>query len=104
MEKVIKDGNVAVLISRGYGAGWYTWNQEHQELLFHPKLIEMVENNKTKEITEEWIFENLDIPDIYCGGTDGLTIIWLPIGTAFKINEYDGNESLETFEDLFLIA
>ena len=28
-------------------------------------------------------------------GTDGLTIYWLPIGTAFVIDEYGGDENLK---------
>ena len=43
MEKVIKEGKVAVLVSPNYGAGWYSWNSGYKELLFHPKLVEMVE-------------------------------------------------------------
>ena len=50
MEKVIRNGQVAVLYSAGFGAGWYSWNDK-KELLFHPKLVEMVENNKQSEIT-----------------------------------------------------
>jgi hypothetical protein len=88
MEKVIRDGKVAVLISHGYGAGWYSWNTEHQQLLFHPKLVEMVEQNKNDEINDEWVKENLGI-DIYAGGSDGLSIHWLPVGTAFQVEEYD---------------
>ena len=26
IEKVVRDGKVAVLVSPGYGAGWSTWN------------------------------------------------------------------------------
>ena len=46
MEKVIRNNEVAVLISHGFGAGWYSWNNDHQELLYHPKLVEMVEQNR----------------------------------------------------------
>lgn len=103
MEKVIRDGKVAVLVLHGFGAGWYSWNSEHQELLFHPKLVEMVEQKRNEEIDDEWVKENLGI-DIYAGGADGLTIHWLPIGTAFEIDEYDGSESLRTLADLVLVA
>lgn len=103
MEKVIRDGKVAVIVSHGFGAGWYSWNSEHQELLFHPKLVEMVEQKRNKEIDDEWVKENLGI-DIYAGGADGLSIHWLPIGTAFEIDEYDGSESLRTLADLVLVA
>ncbi len=103
MEKVIRNGNVAVLISKGFGAGWYSWNTDYKELLFHPKLVEMVEQGRNDEITDEWVKDNLNI-DIYAGGSDGLTILWIPAGTAFAVEEYDGNESLRTFDDINLIA
>ena len=104
MEKVIRDGKVAVIVSHGFGAGWYSWNSEHQELLFHPKLVEMVEQGKADQIDEDWIKENLGIEDVYCGGASDLQIHWLPIGTAFEIDEYDGSESLRTLADLVLVA
>jgi hypothetical protein len=104
MEKVIKEGKVAVLISHGFGAGWYTWNSNHKQLLFHPKIVELVEQNRNGEITEEWVLENLSIPNIYCGGAEDLTIHWLPEGTAFSVEEYDGAESLRLIEDLAIIA
>ena len=55
MEKVIRNGLVAVLYSPGYGAGWFSWNPGHQELLFHPKLVEMVEQKRNNEIDEDWV-------------------------------------------------
>lgn len=103
MEKVIRDGKVAVLISQGWGAGWYSWHRDNQELLFHPKLVEMVEQNRRNEINDQWLLENLDI-DMYAGGSDGLEIHWLPIGTIFCIEEYDGFETIRTIEDLVLTA
>lgn len=104
MEKVIKDGNVAVLYSPRFGAGWYSWNTENKEILYHPKLVEMVEKNKQSEITEEWMNENLGISDICCGGASDLKIKWMPQGTAFEIDEYDGWESIRTLVHLNLIA
>ena len=37
-------------------------------------------------------------------GVDGLSVHWLPIGTAFEVDEYDGAESLRTIADLVLVA
>lgn len=102
--KVIRDGKVAILVSAGYGAGWYSWNLEHEQLLFHPKLVRMVEAGKQAEINDQWMRNELGIDNIYCGGAKDLSIHWLPEGTAFKIDEYDGSESLETDDDLNLIA
>lgn len=104
MEKVIRNNEVAVLISKGFGAGWYSWNTEHKELLYHPKLVEMVEQNRTNEIDEDWVLKNLGIKGVYCGGAKDLQIHWLPVGTNFEVNEYDGAESLQTLANLVFIA
>ena len=103
MEKVIRNGKVAVLYSPGFGAGWYSWNS-NKELLFHPKLVEMVENNRQSEITTQWIQKNLGINNVYCEGADDLQIEWLDEGTVFEIDEYDGSESIITLGNLTLIA
>ena len=36
MNKLIKNGKVAVLYSPGFGAGWFTWNPTMPELIFEP--------------------------------------------------------------------
>lgn len=104
MEKVIRDGKVAVLVSRGYGAGWSTWGpSRHREIyLFHPKLVQMVEEKREGEITPEWIRQELDIDCTYVfkSGTDGLHIEWVPVGTQFYIDENDGFETLITFDNM----
>lgn len=105
MEKVIRDGKVAILISPGYGSGWYSCNPRYKELLFHPKLVAMVESGNQDEITEEWVRKELGIQDwIYCGGAKSLDIEWLPEGTAFTVEDYDGSESIRTINDLTLMA
>lgn len=104
MQKVIRDNKVAVLISHGFGAGWYTWNRDHEVLLFHPKLVEMVENNKQDDITEEWVEENLGIKDVSCNGATDLVIHWIPVGTKFYIEEHDGDETLIDKDYRYLTA
>ena len=103
MEKVIRNEKVAVIYSPELGSGWYSWNS-NKELLFHPKLVEMVENNRQSEITTQWIQENLGINNVYCGGADDLQIKWLDEGTFFEIDEYDGSESIITLGNLTLVA
>jgi hypothetical protein len=34
-------------------------------------------------------------PSGYFGGADDLAVKWMPVGTLFKIAEYDGSESIE---------
>lgn len=104
MEKVIRDSHVAVLYSPGYGAGWFTWNENHKELLFHPKLVEMVEQNRNSEINEDWVKDNLGIANVYTEGAEDLRIEWIPQGTRFIINEYDGSESIHIYDNNSLVA
>ena len=104
MEKVIRDGKVAVLYSPSYGAGWYTWHGLKQ-LVFEPKIVELVEAGRQEEITKKWISENLGLLEHrYYGGASDLEIRWVPVGKRFMINEYDGSESIILEEDLNLIT
>lgn len=94
---------VAVLFSPAYGAGWFSWNTDKVEILFHPKLVEMVEANRHDELTDEWIKENVG-RNIYSGGVKNLEIRWLPEGTVFRIEEHDGYESIVISEELYVTA
>ena len=103
MNKVIRDGKVAVLVSPGFGAGWSTWSYVGEEdyrnfMLFDPTLVDMVERGASAETIETYVTSMY--PDVYCGGADDLTIQWLPVGTAFRIHEYDGSESVEIRDDI----
>ena len=103
MNKVIRDGKVAVLVSRGCEDGWSTWNplNDVETFLFHPKLVQMVEENRQMEITSEWIEKELGIETTHTitGGKRGLHIVWVPVGTKFTIAEHDGNETLKTIDE-----
>jgi len=96
MNKLIKDGYVAVLYSPGFGAGWYSWNYECPEILFDPAIVKLVEEKKFNELAT---YVTLKYPDIYTGGMKDLEVEWMPVGTEFKINEYDGAESIEYKEN-----
>lgn len=106
MRKVIRDGEVAVLYSPYYGAGWYTWNNRMEELLYHPKIVDMVLNGRNCEIDSEWLSENLgdEYADVFCGGVGDLKVKWLPVGSKFLITEFDGSEDIITVDDLILEA
>ena len=101
MQKVIRDGKVAVLYTTDYGAGWYSCHQQ-EELLFHPELVDRVERKKHNEITEEMISEILGV-DVercpYIGSVEDLGIFWVPLGVCFRISEYDGLESVHLLEE-----
>jgi hypothetical protein len=84
---------VAVLYSPGYGAGWFSWNTSRPEILFDPAIVGLVEQEKWDELQA---FVALKYPEIYAGGLRDLQIWWLKEGTQFQVNEYDGNEHIET--------
>ncbi len=98
VEKMIRDGKVAVLYSPGFGAGWSTWNTGHKEfLLFDRRLVKFVENKNFDGLCD--YIENLYDNHIYLGGAYDLQIAWLDEGTRFRIREYDGSESIIFAED-----
>jgi hypothetical protein len=94
MEKLIRDGQVAVLYSPGFGAGWFTWNSTFPECIFDPEIVRMLEKETDRyEIAQ--FAESKYGEEFYSGGADDLIIMWLPEGTKFIINEYDGSESIQ---------
>lgn len=100
--KLIRDGKVAILVSHGFGAGWYTWHYD-ERLLFEPKIVEMLENDADPHEVESYC-EKTYGDELYYGGVDGLAVHWLPIGTQFKIDEYDGAETLIVSNDVCWIT
>lgn len=115
MNKVIRDGMVAVLYSPGYGAGWSTWSMvrgHDTELMFDPSIVTLVEDRDAGKITDAQLVELVEAycnqtygdNEVYCGGVEDLRIEWIPEGTQFKINEYDGSESIEYKENDYWVT
>lgn len=87
MEKIIKDGKVAVAISPGFGSGWSTWNDVHPcDARFNQLFLE----GKYQEADD--LCEELDLG--YGGGAYDVVIKWVELGKKFIITEYDGSESI----------
>lgn len=89
VDMVIRDGKVAVLVSPGFGAGWSTWADDPEAALYAPDVVEWIEAGKPA----------IDADDAFgkYGYTDGLCSVkieWLPLGTRFVVDEYDGSEFL----------
>jgi hypothetical protein len=96
MERVVRDGYVAVLYSPGYGAGWYSWHGI-PELIFDPVVVEMVQSQASEEIIIKYCKERW--PDGYFSGVEDLTISWIVEGEQFVIEEYDGSENIKFKSD-----
>jgi hypothetical protein len=90
MNKLIRDGRVAVLVSPGYGAGWYSWHT-NEELLYDPSIVEWVEQSDLDKIKT---YLELKYPNDTTLGLEDLVVKWVPVGARFRIEEYDGAENL----------
>lgn len=99
-----EQGRVAVLVSHGFGAGWSTWayGGEEEAMVFDSRIVDAVLANQDRTEIEALV-ERLGY-ESYTGGVDGLQVYWLEPGTRFVIEEYDGSESLRTFDDLCYVA
>lgn len=121
IDKVIRDGKVAVIYSPGFGGAWYSsdlcWINE---LLFDPKLVDIIlhpnfksssydekldarindyieDVNSRKYITPDGISEYIiyDKDTIY-----GLDIYWVPVEKRFFITQYDGAETVHIEDEI----
>lgn len=91
VEKVERNGKVAVIVSPGFGAGWSTWADRQDAAVFAPDVVEWIEAGKPYDLT---LRVKLGEKYGYTGGLDDVEITWLPKGTQFVIDEYDGSETL----------
>lgn len=101
MEKYYNEkGQVGVIVSPNFGAGWSTWNSNSETLMFDKKLVEAVLKGNDSEIKR--------IAETLCSGgyfsTKTLEVEFLEPGTKFHIKEYDGYESIVIYdpEDYFV--
>jgi hypothetical protein len=104
MEKIERDGKVAVLYSPGFNAGWSTWAGDDQKaaLCMDARIVgPFVAGDKAGAVAAaEAMF-----PDLYTGGADNLTVMWIEKGKAFEVEEYDGSESVHVLGDrAYLVA
>ena len=49
MDRVIRDGRVAVIFSPGYGSGWYT-SHDIEALIFDPSIVAWIEAEEHDKI------------------------------------------------------
>lgn len=102
MEKVVRDGKVAVVISLVSIWSALEHNKNIVEILiFHPLIVEKVLAKET--ITEQWMIDTFGIKGYSCDG-DKLIVEWVEQGEKFFIDTYDGMEEIRFRKhiDLFI--
>lgn len=92
VNKEVRKGKVGLVISSGYGLGWYTYH-ENEALLFDPKLIYLLEMNVNRYLIKQYCEASYKDFVWY---TPELSVVWLPENTSFYINNYDGLETIIT--------
>ena len=98
MDRVVRDGYVAVLYSPFYGAGWYTWHGI-LELVYDPVVVEMVKNESPAEAIVAYCEDQYPDHNSTFAGAEDLRISWIAEGEQFVIEEYDGAESIKFKSD-----
>jgi hypothetical protein len=117
-----------VLYSPGYGAGWSTWNGFNKEqkrwLCEYQPFIDYIEKHGElprvskdtwgdeydvtdlgMQVIRDWKAAFPDSPIPYLGGMKNLTIRYLHDNEQYRIEEYDGRETVITrdmYEDEWL--
>lgn len=89
-----------ILISPNHGAGWSTWAHDSVRdfMLKDPTLVAMAERKASQQEVDDYVKAQHPDADIYTGGWHQIKVVELPAGTLFKVDEYDGYESIETKE------
>jgi hypothetical protein len=64
-------------------------------MLFDPVIVQAVLDGMNEHDLSALVEERY--PDTYAGGVDSLRVQWLPESTMFRIEEYDGSESVITY-------
>jgi len=107
-EKYINEkGEVGVLVSPGFGAGWSTWEYKYSALKAMEKgLVKLALEKASEAEVEEYINKNLPLlADTYTGGWKTIKVVWLKPDTKFLIQEWDGAEGICLLDDIkFLVA
>lgn len=95
VEKVERNGKVAVIVSPGYGAGWATWSDHYEAALFAPDVVKWIEEGKPDDDDRVEAFgEKYG----YTGGLSQAEVEWVDRGQRIRIDEYDGSEALEILD------
>lgn len=91
-------GEIAVLLSPGWGSGFVTENHSNKLTPFCPPAVLATLLNQKHLITPEALCEYYggDPDEDYYStyGVRDLTVVWITPGTCFDIDQYDGNESI----------
>ena len=103
-------GEIGILVSYGYGAGWSSWSEYGIKLAVDKRIIEKfnehigddewcrdIDSFHDNDVQTEFrnFLSSIGYDDVYLGGLKDCELVFVPKGSAVRITEYDGNENLE---------
>ena len=103
-------GEIGILVSYGYGAGWSSWSEYGIKLAVDKRIIEKfnehidddewcreIDSFHDNDIKTEFqnFLSSIGYDNVYLGGVKDCELVFVPKGSAVRITEYDGNENLE---------
>lgn len=90
MDKIVRGGKVAVVLTGTYGGGWFSWH--HSRAALHdPEVVQWIEAGKPEANIEYFVNK---YPEHSLSTLRGLRVQWIPVGCRFVVDEYDGCESV----------
>lgn len=107
MNKVVQDGKVAVIINEAYGTPWYNTHFE-EDLVFDPYIVSLVQEMSAGKMPFDVYLEHMKTYLTDIGMNDmpvgqflrDLVVEWVPVGSKFIIQEYDGYEYIVLEKEL----
>jgi hypothetical protein len=90
--RLYRGNEVAVIVSPGYGAGWSSWNDKAEDLLFDADIAEAILAN---EYEKAIVIAGDKYPKAYLYGLEQACVKWLRKGAVFQIKVHDGYERIE---------
>jgi hypothetical protein len=97
LNKVIRDGRVAIVYSKHHGAGWSSWI-DIEGIDTDPGLVELIERSAGQDEILTYCRNTWGTKPYYGGASCGLDIMWIPEGSEYIIDEYDGMETVRLKE------
>lgn len=106
---VYRNDALLVVYSPGYGAGWASWNHDTSLATYPPLVLWLLLGKDPNELmqSKSLLFTGLSDEGrrvfkyvgsrVYLGGVTDLVLGLVPRGSMWRIEEYDGSESLEIF-------
>lgn len=99
-----ESGQVGVIVSCGFGAGWSTWADGNSEYYCMDSALVGMKLRGALACEVESHVKKVTGGTPFMAGWDSAEVVWIDKGTRFVIDMIDGSESLRTLDDLYMEA